>query len=68
MSLPVSEPDDEAAVPYRGEQPYGVPEDLVILGVLDLDDDERLWVPQVPRTSTSARYCSRPARASSSTF
>jgi 2,4'-dihydroxyacetophenone dioxygenase len=47
MSLPVDyEPDDEAAVPYRGEQPYGVPEDLVILGVLDLDDDERLWVPQ----------------------
>ena len=47
MSLPVDkEPDHEAAVPYRGEQPFGVPEDLVIPGVLALDDDERLWVPQ----------------------
>jgi 2,4'-dihydroxyacetophenone dioxygenase len=47
MSLPVDyEPDTEAAIAYRGEQPYGVPDDLIIPGVLDLDDDERLWVPQ----------------------
>jgi hypothetical protein len=34
-------------IPYRGEQPYGVPDDLVVLGALDIDGaDERLWVPQ----------------------
>ena len=37
----------EARMPYRGEQPYGVPDDLVVLGALDIDGaDERLWVPQ----------------------
>jgi 2,4'-dihydroxyacetophenone dioxygenase len=47
MSLPVHyESDIEAAIAYRGEQPYGVPDDLIIPGVLDLDDDENLWVPQ----------------------
>jgi 2,4'-dihydroxyacetophenone dioxygenase len=47
MSLPVQyEPNIEAAVAYRGEQPYGVPDDLIIPGVLNLDDDENLWVPQ----------------------
>lgn len=37
---------DEAAIPYRGEQPFGMVEDLVLPHALDLDDDERLWVPQ----------------------
>jgi hypothetical protein len=38
---------EDEAIPYRGEQPYGVPEDLVIPTVLDIDGtDERLWVPQ----------------------
>ena len=37
---------------YRGEQPYGMPDDLVVPGVLGLDDtDERLWVPQAPDVS-----------------
>jgi 2,4'-dihydroxyacetophenone dioxygenase len=38
---------ENEAIPYRGEQPYGVPEDLVVPRVLDIDNtDERLWVPQ----------------------
>ena len=38
---------ENEAIPYRGEQPYGVPEDLVVPRVLDVDNtDERLWVPQ----------------------
>jgi 2,4'-dihydroxyacetophenone dioxygenase len=38
---------DTERVPFRGEQPYGMPPDLVELGVLDIDgSDERLWVPQ----------------------
>ena len=36
----------EAPVAYQGEQPYGKTDDLVLLGALDLDCDERLWVPQ----------------------
>lgn len=35
-----------AAIPYRGEQPYGIVEDMVLPGALDLDDDPRFWVPQ----------------------
>jgi len=39
--------DPDERIPYRGEQPYGVPDDLVVLGALDIDAaDERLWVPQ----------------------
>lgn len=37
---------DDAAIPYRGEQPYGIVDDLVVDGALDLGGDERLWVPQ----------------------
>lgn len=37
---------DEAAIPYRGEQPFGMVDDLVVPGALSLDDDERFWVPQ----------------------
>ena len=38
---------ENEAIPYRGERPYGVPEDLVVPRVLDIDGtDERLWVPQ----------------------
>jgi 2,4'-dihydroxyacetophenone dioxygenase len=49
VSLPTDyEPEPEPAVAYRGEQPYGVPDDLIIAGVLDLDDDEKLGAP-VPR-------------------
>lgn len=52
MKQPVA--DDlapDAATPYRVEQPYGVPADLIIPGVLDLDPDERLWVPQAADVS-----------------
>ena len=42
----------EEAVPYRGEQPYGKLDDLVVPQVLHLDDtDERLWVPQAEDVS-----------------
>ena len=41
----------EEAVPYRGEQPYGKPEDLVVPHVLQFDSDERLWVPQAKDVS-----------------
>jgi len=41
----------EEAVPYRGEQPYGKLEDLVVPGILHLDCDERLWVPQAKDVS-----------------
>ena len=34
------------AVPYQGAALPNVPEDLVVPGVLQLDCDERLWVPQ----------------------
>jgi 2,4'-dihydroxyacetophenone dioxygenase len=36
------------AIAYRGKPLPNVLEDLVILDVLDLDSDERLWVPQAP--------------------
>src|ERR1700761_5036336 len=43
-----STPDlaQEAAVPYAGPKPYGMTDDLIVPGALDLDGDERLWVPQ----------------------
>jgi 2,4'-dihydroxyacetophenone dioxygenase len=37
---------DEEAIPYRGEQPYGMVDDLVVPGALHLDDDEKFWIPQ----------------------
>ncbi|AKE88319.1 MULTISPECIES: 2,4'-dihydroxyacetophenone dioxygenase family protein [Rhodococcus] len=37
---------DEAAVAYTGPKPYGMSDDLIVPGALDLDCDERLWVPQ----------------------
>lgn len=37
---------EQEAIPYRGEALYGMVEDLVETGALDLDGDERLWVPQ----------------------
>jgi quercetin dioxygenase-like cupin family protein len=33
-------------VPFRGDQPFGMVSDLVVPGALELDSDERLWVPQ----------------------
>ena len=45
------QPGSQEAIPYRGEQPYGMLDDLVIPGVLDFDGDERLWVPQAESVS-----------------
>jgi hypothetical protein len=40
---------DSKKLPYQGLQPYGMPDDLVIPGIMDIDGtDERLWVPQAP--------------------
>jgi 2,4'-dihydroxyacetophenone dioxygenase len=41
MTRPAAE-----AIAYQGEQPLGKLDDLVLPGALDLDCDERLWVPQ----------------------
>lgn len=41
--------DADPRQPYRGEQPYGMPNDMVVKAVLNTDNtDERLWVPQAP--------------------
>lgn len=40
--------DSDRMVPFQGEQPVGMLPDLVVPGALDLDADERLWVPQSP--------------------
>lgn len=42
---------EEGAIPYRGEQPYGMLDDLVVPKVLDFGGDERLWVPQADGVS-----------------
>ncbi|MDT5064432.1 MAG: 2,4-dihydroxyacetophenone dioxygenase [Mycobacterium sp.] len=34
------------SLPFRGQQPYAMLADLVVPDVLQLDGDERLWVPQ----------------------
>lgn len=36
------------AMPYQGDQPVGMLDDLLEQGALDLDADDRLWVPQAP--------------------
>lgn len=38
----------EAAIPYRGPKSDSMLDDMVEPGALDLDCDERLWVPQSP--------------------
>ena len=39
------EKDDSHAKAFQGQQPYGMPADLVIPKVMELDNtDERLWV------------------------
>ena len=42
----------EEVVSYRGEQPHGKLDDLVVPQVLHLDDtDERIWIPQAEDVS-----------------
>jgi 2,4'-dihydroxyacetophenone dioxygenase len=43
------DPGDTGRVPFQGSQPYAMRPDLVVLGALDLDADEHLWVPQAER-------------------
>lgn len=39
---------DNKSMPYQGAQPYGMPDDLVIPNIMDLDNtDEKLWVSSV---------------------
>ncbi|MFE2373766.1 2,4'-dihydroxyacetophenone dioxygenase family protein [Streptomyces sp. NPDC059398] len=38
--------DPEKALPYEGERPDSMLDDVIVPGALDLDGDERLWVPQ----------------------
>lgn len=45
-ALRAGKSDEDARQAYRGPPLPMVPEDVVIPGVLDLDCDERLWVPQ----------------------
>src|SRR5687767_3233112 len=42
---------NDEAIPYQGEQPYGMLDDLIVPKVLDFDCDERLWVPQAKDVS-----------------
>ncbi|KJY01775.1 hypothetical protein TI39_contig279g00054 [Zymoseptoria brevis] len=45
--ISTSKPTNEKSVPYQGAQPFGIPDDLVIPNIMQLEDtDERLWVPQ----------------------
>jgi 2,4'-dihydroxyacetophenone dioxygenase len=37
---------DEKVQPYTGPKLYGMVDDMITPGALDLDCDERLWVPQ----------------------
>jgi hypothetical protein len=40
-----SHSDSDKAVHFQGQQPYGMPSDLVVAKILNIDDtDERLWV------------------------
>lgn len=42
------EKGDQSTLAYRGPKLPNVAEDLLVSNVLDLDCDERLWVPQAP--------------------
>lgn len=42
---------DPSKVAYRKPQPFGMPPDIFLPDGLDLDADERLWIPQAPRVS-----------------
>lgn len=42
------EKGDQSTLAYRDPKLPNVAEDLVVLNVLDLGCDERLWVPQAP--------------------
>lgn len=46
-----NQPANPQLIPFRGPQPYGMVPDLVVPGALDLDADERLWVPQAENVS-----------------
>lgn len=36
---------DDRTIPFQGQQPYGMPNDLVVSKALEVENsDERLWV------------------------
>ena len=39
---------DPSKIPYQLPQPTGMVADIAMSGALDLDEDERAWVPQSP--------------------
>lgn len=41
-----AEASRDETTPYGGKKPFGAIDDLVMEGALDLDGDDRLWVPQ----------------------
>ena len=48
-----SHSESDKAIPFQGKQPYGMPSDLVIPKVMNIDDtDERLWVTNLPGPSS----------------
>jgi hypothetical protein len=43
----------DAATPFQGQQPYGMPADLVVPKIMELDNiDEKLWVRRSLSKST----------------
>lgn len=38
--------DTDKSRPYQGERTPGMLDDVIVPGALDLDGDERLWIPQ----------------------
>ena len=47
-----SHSESDKAIPFQGKQLYGMPSDLVIPKVVNIDDtDERLWVRNLPGSS-----------------
>ena len=51
MANKPTEQQNPHIIPFQGTQPYGMVPDLVVPGALDLDADERLWVPQAENVS-----------------
>lgn len=50
-TLDTTDAVDTSRIPYQRPQPAGMRPDLFIGGALDLDCDEREWVPQAPGVS-----------------
>ena len=51
ISKPALGEQDASRIPYQGPQPPGMVPDFVVPGALDLDADDREWVPQAENVS-----------------